>query len=126
MKRVLLVDHDESFRLVYTHLLSQSGYEVVPCADADAAIQALDVGSMDAIITEVLLPGKNGLKLIQDIRLRADWLDIPILILTTLEPADASLPSSLMTALGVRAYLVKHQTRPDQVSEALQVLLPTA
>ena len=124
MHKILLVDQDTSFRMVYAGLLQAQNYTVTEAAHSRQALEALAVEKFDAIITEILLPGKNGLKLIQSIRLNPDWLELPIFILTTLEPIDAHLPASLVSALGIKAYLVKQQTSPAQMSFALKALLP--
>jgi len=124
MHKILLVDQDSSFRKVYAGLLQAENYTVIEASHSRQALDSLAGDQFDAIITEILLPGKNGLKLIQTIRLNPEWLEIPIFILTTLEPIDTHLPASLVSALGIKAYLVKQQTSPEQVSFALKALLP--
>ena len=126
MQRILLVDNDSSFRAVYANSLSHDGFEVKEADDARAALALLEAGEFDAVISEVLLPGRNGLGLIQDIRLIPRHLTLPVILLTTLEAADVGIPTSLAQSLGVKAYLVKQHTRPAQLSNALRALLPTS
>lgn len=118
--KILFVDEDQSFAAVYAERLKSSGnFETVVVPDSRTALQALEQRPFDVIVTEVLLPGRNGLKFIGDVRLQEQWLNLPIFILTTLEAADVGLADSLREALGVRAYLVKQQTSPAALAKQL-------
>ena len=125
MQRLLLVDNDESFRSVYASALTTEGFIVDHAVDTTPALDKLQEGDFDAVICEILLPGRNGVRLIQDIRLQPKTWSLPIFLLTTLEAADVGIPVSLAQSLGVRAYLVKQQTSPSQLVHALKALLPT-
>ncbi|MCC7288779.1 response regulator [bacterium] len=124
MQRLLLVDNDESFRSVYASALTTEGFFIDHAVDTAQALEKLKGGGFDAVICEILLPGRNGVRLIQDIRLQPKTLSLPIFLLTTLEAADVGIPVSLAQSLGVRAYLVKQQTSPSQLVRALRALLP--
>lgn len=124
MLHILLVDGDTSFRRVYAAALEKAGLVVDHASDAQDALARLESRTYHAVVSEILLPGKNGIRLIQDIRLQPKHLSVPIFILTTLEAADVGIPASLAQSLGVRAYLVKQQTRPSQLAGAIQSLLP--
>lgn len=123
--KILFIDEDQSFASVYAHSLRTTGdYQVTTVSDSRTALTYLDQNpdNVDAIITEVLLPGRNGLKFIQDIRLQERWLETPVYILTTLEAADIGLAESLRVALGVKAYLVKQRTTPSALADILKLV----
>lgn len=124
MQKILLVDNDASYRQVYANALSSEGFDVSTAEDAQSAIELLNHTEFDGVISEILLPGRNGLGLIQDIRLIPRYLTLPVFLLTTLEAADVGIPSSLSQSLGVKAYLVKQHTRPAHLTNALRALLP--
>ncbi len=126
MQKILLVDNDVSFRTVYANALRNEGFDVTPVKDAQSALRQLSQSEFQGVISEILLPGRNGLGLIQDIRLMPRYLTLPIFLLTTLEAADVGIPASLSQSLGVKAYLVKQHTRPAQLTSALRTLLPAA
>ncbi|MEI6481476.1 MAG: response regulator [Candidatus Saccharibacteria bacterium] len=122
MQRILLVDHDQSFRIVYSESLTRQNYTVDTASGSQEALDKLRKHEYRALITEILLPGKNGLRLIQSIRQDHTLIKLPVIILTSLEPADIGIPSSLSDALGIHAYIVKHQSHPDQLMQALSAL----
>lgn len=121
--KILLVDEDEIFRTVYARALEAAGYEIVHADGATAALTQLDELDIDAVVSEVLLPGKNGLKLLKDIRVRTQSNAKPIILLTVLEAADIGLYQSLQQTLGVRAYLVKQKSTPDELIAAVNYSL---
>lgn len=123
VSRILFVDEDTSFARVYAHHLEQTGtYDIDITSDSRSALKQLKTVPYQAIITEVLLPGRNGLKLIQDLRLLPSYIETPVYILTTLEAADVGLAQSLAEALGVKAYLVKQHTNPASLQNVLEFI----
>ena len=117
---LLIVDEDTTFSAVYAAALEKAGYTVTLATEARQALLLLSQNSVDVILTEILLPGRNGLKLIQDIRLREDWIDIPVYVLTTLQAADIGLADSLREVLGVHGYFTKQHTSPQALVSHLE------
>lgn len=100
MKRILIVEDEEALCLLYKEELAQEGYEVSTAADAEGALVLLNRESFDLIITDIRMPGRDGLELITEIMgLRKD---IPIIINT----AYQSYKQDFMT-WAADAYVVK-------------------
>ena len=77
-KRILLVEDEMALRLLYEEELSLAGYEVTAVAEGEAALVALTAADFNLIVTDILMPGKNGIDFIAAILgLRKD---IPIII----------------------------------------------
>jgi two-component system, NtrC family, response regulator AtoC len=77
---VLVVDDDASVRSVVSKLLTRSGYEVVEARDGLEAIQILGARPMDLVITDLNMPGADGLQVLRHTREKHP--KIPVLILT--------------------------------------------
>ncbi len=122
-QQVLLVDEDEIFRQVYGRALEGAGYQVIHADGAVEALAQLEVSEIDIVVSEVLLPGKNGLKLLKDIRIKTASNNKPIILLTVLEAADIGLYQGLQQTLGVQAYLVKQKSTPADLIAAVQYSL---
>lgn len=81
MFRVLIVDDEESIRWMVSVLLRQQGYEVADSSDGGAALRMLDDSrKFDLIITNIQMPGMNGLSLLSE--LRQSHPEIPHLIMS--------------------------------------------
>ncbi|MCA9549018.1 MAG: sigma-54-dependent Fis family transcriptional regulator [Myxococcales bacterium] len=79
-QRVLVVEDDEDIGVVLTGLLGRGGLEARHVASAEAAVTALDSGSFDAVLTDLKLPGMDGLALLRHVHER--WSDVPVVMLT--------------------------------------------
>ena len=79
MKRVLVVDDEDSILKVVDYALSQAGYEVHTASDGDGAEAACSAISPDLVILDVMLPGKSGLEIARDLRATSG---VPIIMLS--------------------------------------------
>ena len=68
-RRVVLVDDDPNFVRIVTTLLTQSGYEVTPFAQFEAARNYLLTSTPDVIMSDVRLGAFNGLQLVLLVKL---------------------------------------------------------
>lgn len=79
MKRVLVVDDEESILKVVDYALSQAGYEVHTVSDGDGAHFMFQEVDPDLVILDVMLPGKSGLDIARDLRAGSN---VPIIMLS--------------------------------------------
>jgi DNA-binding NtrC family response regulator len=77
---VLLVDDDASLRRVVEYQLGQAGYAVKSAESATQALESLRHASFDLLITDVLMPGMDGLELLD--RARVLHPDVAALVIT--------------------------------------------
>ncbi len=78
---ILVVDDNDSVRIVTATLLRDLGYRVLEASSADAAIvQASAFDYVDMVVTDVMMAGGDGIILAS--RLRARWPDLPIIFVT--------------------------------------------
>lgn len=83
MITILLAEDDTSLRKLMTYHLEQKGYNVLQAQDGDVAMHLLDKNHIDLMISDVMMPGKDGFTLTREIR-DANY-DFPILMATALE-----------------------------------------
>jgi two-component system cell cycle response regulator CpdR len=62
MNRILLAEDDDSLRRFLTKALERAGYEVRACADGETAVEALDEGPYDLLLTDIVMPGIDGIE----------------------------------------------------------------
>ena len=83
--RVLMVDDEESFlRLVKMNLERTHRYEVSTVSDPQAALETARDIKPDIILMDVVMPGKDGLDLVQELKADTDLQSIPVIMLTAL------------------------------------------
>ncbi len=79
MKKVLLIDDDESIIEVLKLYFEKEGYSVSSCMQGDKAIATFNVAKPDIIILDLMLPGMDGNDICREIRKTSD---VPIIMLT--------------------------------------------
>jgi len=110
--RVLVVDDEAAIREMLAKALALADYEVETVADGRTAIERLRVVSYDLLITDLRMPGVDGLTVIREARrLRAD---LPVIIITGYSSESAAIEA---IDLGVSGYL----TKPFRVPKVLAV-----
>jgi len=84
-KKVLIVDDDPDIVAYVTSLLEDNGYQTRAAGDAEAALRVLDSFHPDAILVDVLMPGKSGLDLLVTLRRDPRWQNIPLVVVTGMD-----------------------------------------
>jgi DNA-binding NtrC family response regulator len=100
--KILVVDDELFFRKLYTELLAEEGCYPEVCQNGEEALKLLAEKPFDLIITDMVMPGRNGLDLLQEARALPNPPEV-ILVTghATLESAIAALKN------GARDYLIK-------------------
>jgi excisionase family DNA binding protein len=116
---VLVVDDDEGVRNVIAATLSKAdaGYDIAVAADGPAALAMLRVRKFDLLISDLKMPGMDGLTLIREARRLAP--NLPVVIITG-APSEASAIEAVN--LGVSGYLLKPFRVPDVLDVVARAL----
>jgi two-component system KDP operon response regulator KdpE len=77
--RVLVVDDEPQILRALETTLRGAGYEVATAATAEAAITQAALRPPDAVILDLVLPGKSGTELCRELR---EWSQVPVLVLS--------------------------------------------
>lgn len=62
--RILLVEDNDELRNLITTGLGQAGHWVTPAEDGEKGLAALHAGSFDLLITDMIMPGSEGIEVI--------------------------------------------------------------
>ena len=60
--RILLAEDDDSLRGFLARALEKAGYAVRVCADGEEAVEALSDGPYDLLLTDIVMPGVDGIE----------------------------------------------------------------
>ncbi len=89
MRRILIVDDDESIRMIFKKVLENSGYEVETASNGIQALGILENEKFDIYILDLKMPEMDGITLLEEIKKRG-YEGIPI-ILTAYGDKDSAL-----------------------------------
>jgi two-component system, chemotaxis family, sensor kinase CheA len=101
---ILVVDATAVVRELERSILEEAGYRVRTAADGQAALAALAHGPADLVVTDVEMPGRDGLELTRAIRAEPGLAGLPVVVVTS-RAGDAD--RRLAMEAGADAYLVK-------------------
>ncbi|MGL4352710.1 MAG: nitrogen regulation protein NR(I) [Aeromonas popoffii] len=87
--KVWIVDDDSSIRWVLERTLGSEGFECESFADGEALLSSLEMRSPDVIISDIRMPGIDGLSLLEQIHRRQ--ADLPIIIMTAHSDLDSAV-----------------------------------
>lgn len=119
-KKILIVDDSRTIRQQLRFTLEKSGYTVVEAEDGlDGIAQLKSNLDTAAIISDVNMPNKGGLEMVEDIKKDPALAHVPVMMLTTEGAADLI---SKAKALGCKGWIVK-PFKPDQLVIAMSKLV---
>lgn len=79
-KRILVVDDQESMREMLSELLQMMGYETRAVEGGEQALQSLQEAATDLVITDLNMPGMDGMELMK--RIKTLHPGLPVIIIT--------------------------------------------
>lgn len=111
MAKILLVEDELYVRELYERVLSQNGFEVLPAADGVAGLE-LAGNHPDLILLDIMMPGMNGIQVLQKLKENSATKNIPVVLLTNL-----GQQSVIQEALkiGASGYFIKVRLTPYQL-----------
>ena len=80
--RILVVDDDPDVVEYLSSFLEDEGYEVAAAGDERRALAEVERSRPDAVLIDVMLPGRSGLDLLVRLRRDSRWAEIPLVLVT--------------------------------------------
>jgi PAS domain S-box-containing protein len=118
MAKVLIVDDEESIRFTFDSFLSDEGHEVCSAEDYDKALNMITGSTFDLIFMDVVLGGRSGIDLLQEIREKN--IGCPVVMITGYPNVETA---SSAVRLGAFDYIfkpVRQETLLHTANMALQ------
>ncbi len=82
MKKILIADDESALLNALLKKVSSEGYAVIPAIDGDEALKKANEEKPDLILLDIMMPGKHGLDVFNEIR-KSEWgKKVPIFFLT--------------------------------------------
>jgi two-component system chemotaxis response regulator CheY len=103
-RTILAVDDSSSIRQMVALALTRGGYDVISAEDGNAGLAKARTTRADMVITDLNMPGMNGLALIRELRKLPSYTGVPILFLST--ESDPAVRQEAKSA-GATGWIVK-------------------
>ncbi len=119
-KLILIVEDEHDLRFVYTEMLTDAGYKVEGAADGQEGSQKIASLKWDLLLLDIMLPGKDGLKILKELSEHPELKKGPVITLTNLN--SEQIVKECMSA-GADGYLIKSEITPDKIVQEVGAFL---
>jgi two-component system response regulator PilR (NtrC family) len=113
MKRVLVIEDDETVRDVLRSFLGQKGFDVTLAHNGEAGLDLLRVEKFDLIFTDLVMPGISGMEVLK--KVVASKIAIPVVVMTAFGTVQTAVEAM---RIGAFDYI----TKPFNLDELMIVL----
>jgi DNA-binding response OmpR family regulator len=119
--RILVVEDEEDIRGLYSRILKSAGHDVIEAPDGKVGIELYRANPTDLVITDIIMPEKEGIELITE--LRRDFPDAKIIAVSGGGQVMASATCLLLAkGLGAVRTLAKPFNQQELVDTVREVL----
>lgn len=120
MKTIFLVDDSATILLSISGILTKGGYGVEKASNAAEGLKKFQAGvKVDLLITDLNMPGMNGIEFIREVRKLPNYRFMPILFLTTESQQSKKAEAK---AAGASGWIVKPATA-DELLNTIKLVI---
>ena len=119
MKRIMTIDDSPSLRQMVALTLENAGYEVVEASDGRDAVAKLGGREYHLFVTDLNMPGMDGIELTRKLRGMPEYRFVPIVLLTTESTQEKKMQGK---AAGATGWIVKPFQPADLLATVKRVM----
>ena len=116
---VMVIEDEKEIRDLLRYNLERAGFRVAAFADGEEGLEQIFASRPDAVVLDLMLPGRNGLEVLREVRGEPATADVPVLVLTA---RGAEMDKLLGFEHGADDYLTKPFS-PRELVARLRALL---
>ncbi|MFZ2975774.1 MAG: response regulator [Candidatus Moraniibacteriota bacterium] len=119
-KKILIIEDEETLQRALTQYLEEENFEVFGAMDGEKGIEMVKKEKPDLVLLDIILPKKDGFKVLEEIKQDETTKNIPVILLTNLESID-----DIQKAFdkGATTYLVKSEYKLEDVVKKINETL---
>jgi len=119
-KKILIVEDDVALYNMYSAELKLKGFDVINISDGSMAIESIKRERPDLVLLDVMLPQKNGLQILEDLKGDDDIKGTKVVMLTNYG-TDENISKAV--ELGAEDYVMKYNIVPADLSDKVKSIL---
>lgn len=118
-KKIIFIDDSTDLARLVTFKLKREGYDVLYHSSPFEAVGIIEINQPDLILLDYMMPGKNGLQLLKEIKSNSKINSIPIIMLTSRKKEEDVLDC---IENGAADYIVKPFSPPELAVRIKRIL----
>lgn len=116
-KKILFIEDEMRIQEALTKKLQTAGYDVISAADGESGLKMAEEKQPDLILLDLILPKKDGFKVLETLKANSKLNAIPVIVLSNLE---SSQDIERAMSFGIRGYLAKANYSLDEVVQKVK------
>ncbi|UCD31600.1 MAG: response regulator [Desulfobacterales bacterium] len=123
-KRVLVVDDEPDFAAIVQTNLEKEGFQVEVAYSGDEGLEKIYANPPDAIVLDIMMPGKDGYAVCKELKADDKYADIPVILLTAVASHVTTTRYSHRDGMSTEAddYIAKPASA-EEITESIKRLL---
>ncbi len=119
-KKILIIEDETTLQGALLEFLEAEGFEAISAADGETGIEMVKTEKPDLVLLDIIIPKKDGYKVLAEMKKDPKTKEIPVILLTNLES-----PEDIQRAfeLGATTYLVKSNYKLEDVVNRIKEML---
>src|SRR5690348_18172352 len=102
--KILVADDDPVLARTLSWILQENGYDVTALPGGERLFEYLTTDQYDLLLLDIMMPKVDGLQLLQRVRTDPRWKDLPVLMISSMPPEEATVQS---LGLGANDFIAK-------------------
>lgn len=120
---IIVIEPDRTIADCIKTELERRNYSVSLATSATEAVELADETMPVAVITELSLAGHSGSEFLYEFRTYPDWLEVPIVVYSSMKPRDVILQSHDWKSLAVTEFLYKPDVTLQNLADTIDSLV---
>ena len=120
MKKIAIIEDDQSILEMYKIKFEHSGYQVFTATNGNDGLTILKGAQIDIILLDIMMPQMDGTTMLSELRKTPWGKKIPVIIMTNISKDE--MPKDLKN-LEVSDYVIKASTTPQLVVDKVEKVL---
>lgn len=119
-EKILIIEDNKELAALYKRALGNAGYLVAASQSGENGLHLAQKNGFDLILLDIMLPQKNGLEVLKELKKDAHTQKIPVYMLTVLGKEDIIKEAF---ELGADGYLIKFSLTPSDIVKEVKNFL---
>ncbi|MEI2805332.1 response regulator transcription factor [Albidovulum sp.] len=118
-RRVLLIEDEPHIAEAIRYILARDGWAVASHGEGDRALEVIRREAPDVVVLDLLLPGRSGYDILEDLRADPDLASLPVLVISARGPGEARVAAE--GAAGHARFIAKPFANADILAALRQM-----
>jgi len=119
-KKILIIEDEKILIEMYRDKFTQAGFEVLLAGEVNEGLKLAEKEKPDLILFDILLPRKNGISFLQELKKYPQISSIPVVVFSNFDDPKTKTEAQ---KLGAKDYLIKTNYTPQEIVEKIKKYL---